>query len=409
MNDNSGLFSKDAMFESNPKWQQSISRIDTLYNRPDDIRTPFARDYNRILHCKAYRRQKHKTQVFFATANDHICTRIEHVNHVASISYTISKYLGLNTELSNAIALGHDLGHAPFGHAGEDILKKIALDELGLNFWHESNSLRFIDFCETLEGPDGIHRNLDLTYAVRDGIISHCGEVDENGFKPRNAVIDLQDIKTPNQYPPFTWEGCVVKIADKIAYLGRDIEDARALGILSSAQQRELVLLIRKYYETGKLRYINNTVIIHKFVTDLCENSSLDKGIMLSDTSFNIMKDLKDFNLRNIYHHQRINAYIKYAELIIGTIYNTLSEYFSRGETLDTLSRERVMYPNLTQSFKEWLIKYGVSDMRERRYENKIIYNIADERHYKHAIIDYISAMTDSYAISIFQELTSFR
>ena len=184
-------FRKEAISEENPKWEKCIRRPDGLYHRKDDIRSPFARDYNRIIHCNAYRRLKHKTQVFYATKNDHICTRIEHVNHVSSVSYTISKYLGLNTELAVAIATGHDVGHAPFGHFGESELKKIAKNELGDTFWHERNSLRFIDKIETLPAPTGEEYNLNLTYAVRDGIISHCGEVDERAIYPRRTDIDL--------------------------------------------------------------------------------------------------------------------------------------------------------------------------------------------------------------------------
>ena len=100
-------FIKCKMDENHPKWKNSTGRVMGLYHRYDDIRSPFARDYNRILHSPAYRRLKHKTQVFFATTNDHVCTRIEHVNHVTSVSYTIAKFLGLNTELTNAIAIGH--------------------------------------------------------------------------------------------------------------------------------------------------------------------------------------------------------------------------------------------------------------------------------------------------------------
>lgn len=158
-----GLFKKVGISNKHSKWKQCIDRTNELYRRTDDIRDPFARDYNRILHCTAYRRLKHKTQVFFATTNDHICTRIEHVNHVNSISYTIAKYLGLNTELTNAIAIGHDLGHAPFGHAGESLLKEIKKKEIGETFWHEKNSLWFVDKCETLEDPKGFYRNLNLT------------------------------------------------------------------------------------------------------------------------------------------------------------------------------------------------------------------------------------------------------
>ena len=115
-------FAKVRTDESNPKWENSIKRQSSLYNRGNGIRSEFERDYTRILHCEAYRRLKHKTQVFFATSNDHVCTRMEHVTHVASVASTIAKHLGLNQELTQAIAIGHDIGHAPFGHTGEDIL-----------------------------------------------------------------------------------------------------------------------------------------------------------------------------------------------------------------------------------------------------------------------------------------------
>ena len=117
-------FASVSAHPENPKWKEYIRRDSELYERKNDIRSEFNRDYNRILHCNAYRRLKHKTQFFFATSNDHICTRLEHVNHVSSVSYTIADFLGLNTELTAAIAIGHDLGHAPFGHEGNESLKR---------------------------------------------------------------------------------------------------------------------------------------------------------------------------------------------------------------------------------------------------------------------------------------------
>ena len=118
-------FSKHAALEGNEKWEKSNSRLSPIYKRKDDIRSNFERDYDRILHSNAYRRLKRKTQVFFSTSNDHICTRIEHVQLVASISATIAKALGLNDELVSAISVGHDLGHSPFGHHGEVVLNSI--------------------------------------------------------------------------------------------------------------------------------------------------------------------------------------------------------------------------------------------------------------------------------------------
>ena len=123
--------------ENNPKWKNMIKREKKIYLSSNDIRSNFERDFNRILHTNAYNRLRHKTQVFFSPQNDHISTRIVHVNYVESISYTISNFLGLNTELTRAIACGHDVGHAPFGHKGEKILSEISKRDVGKNFWHE--------------------------------------------------------------------------------------------------------------------------------------------------------------------------------------------------------------------------------------------------------------------------------
>ena len=210
----------------------------------------------------AYRRLKHKTQVFFNISNDHICTRMEHVNHVESVSSTIAKALGLNEELTKAISIGHDLGHAPFGHQGESVIKKLSQEYLGKNYWHEQNGLRFVDQIELLEDNYKIYRNLDLTYAVRDGIISHCGEVDQNGIFPRDISIAIDDFDTPGKFQAVTWEGCVVKMADKIAYVGRDIEDAINLGFLDQSAQHKLLRMARANDE----RVMNTTVIMHNMV-----------------------------------------------------------------------------------------------------------------------------------------------
>ena len=178
-------FEKYSANPENPNWKNYIKRETPLYPRNNDIRNDFERDYTRIIHSNAYRRLKHKTQVFFSPENDHICTRIEHVTHVESISYTIAKYLGLNTELTKAIATAHDIGHSPFGHQGERILSEISQRDLSYSFWHEKNGLEFVDNVELLEDNNKYMQNLDLTYAVRDGIISHCGEINENCIRPR--------------------------------------------------------------------------------------------------------------------------------------------------------------------------------------------------------------------------------
>ena len=183
------------------RYKELIRREDPLYSREDDIRSPFDRDYTRVLHSLAYRRLRHKTQVFYnAAGNDHICTRIEHVAHVESVSSTIAGELGLNTELTRAIALSHDLGHAPFGHEGERVLSELSEEYLGHSFWHEANGVRFVDDLELLEDNEMNLRNLNLTYAVRDGIIAHCGELDQNGIRPREDLGDLAAFERAGQY-----------------------------------------------------------------------------------------------------------------------------------------------------------------------------------------------------------------
>ena len=258
-------FKDYAITPNNEKWENCIYRVGTLYQKEFEIRSDFERDYNRILNSSAYSRLKHKTQVFYATTNDHVCTRIEHVNIVASIAKTIARSLGLNVELVEAIAFGHDLGHSPFGHHGERVIAEIMVDEkFPEPFWHEKNSLRMIDYIETLPNYYGEHDNLNLTYAVRDGIVCHCGEVDENALKPRNEFVDLEYMKK-GQYMPYTYEGCVVKISDKLAYIGRDIEDATRYNMFSKKDFATLKQIAQTFIKQKiKLKQINPTSLIYE-------------------------------------------------------------------------------------------------------------------------------------------------
>ncbi len=404
-------FKDVAIYPGNTKWKQSIRRERKLYKKNDDIRSEFSRDYNRILHSKAYRRLKHKTQVFYATQNDHVCTRIEHVTHVASVSYSIANYLGLNTELTNAIAIGHDLGHAPFGHEGEYILRKIATDELGKSFWHEKNSLFFVDKLETLPDLTNKDKNLDLTYAVRDGIISHCGEVNENAIFPRKEIISLEDIEKPNQYAPYTWEACVVKIADKISYLGRDIEDALTLKILSKEQIAELSEIVAKIKKV-KIWQINNTILMNDFIINLCKMSTPEKGILFSEKYLNMINSVKTFNYKHIYKHKRLDYYSRLASLVINSIYSSLAVlYAPKNKLISTLDQQEKIYPSLIGAFKYWLMKYSDIDLNQRKttkFGNTLVYDIENEKEYKMAILHYISSMTDLFAMKLFGELTRF-
>ena len=397
-------FKDYAMNENNPKWENVISRILPLETRNNDIRTAFDRDYTRIIHSNAYRRLKHKTQVFFSPENDHICTRIEHVTHVESISYTIASYLGLNTELTKAIAVAHDLGHSPFGHSGEKILSEISNRDLGVTFWHERNGLDFVDSIELLEGHDGYKQNLNLTYGVRDGIISHCGEIDENALRPRDEFIDLNNYTRPNQYSPYTWEGCIVKISDKISYIGRDIEDAITLGILDNHLEELYDLLNYDSSDT-----LNNSTIINYLVCDLCENSSPEKGLCFSQKALNLMNKIKEFNYKHIYFSRRTLTSIKYFELVINEIYNILKECYDKENTLTNLNSLSKFYPKLSAGFCHFLENYcDFSNRKELKLKNKIVFDILNENDFSKSIISYISGMTDNFAMEIYNEIIRF-
>lgn len=382
--------------ENNLKWNNIISRKNALYTRNNDIRSGFERDYTRVIHSTAYRRMKHKTQVFFSPQNDHICTRIEHITYVDSISNTIAKYLGLNTELTKAIATAHDVGHSPFGHQGEKILSNISKRDIGESFWHEKNGLDMVDKIELLEDPSGNRQNMNLTYAVRDGIISHCGEIDENGIKPREEFIDLEEYKMPNQFAPYTWEGCVVKISDKISYLGRDIADAITLGLLDKDLKELYEILNYDSEET-----INNTTIINELTYDLCKNSSAEKGLCFSDKMFNMINKLKLFNYKKIYLSEKVLKSVPYFEIILNSIYDLLKQSFLNKD------EARKICPDLIKDFEIWLENYWNLE-RPNESKNVPFVNVNDEKSFCKAIIYYISGMTDNYAINMYYKIIKF-
>ena len=384
------LLQKVSANPENPNWNNIIKRQNSLYKRDNEIRSEFERDYTRIINSKAYRRLKHKTQVFFSPENDHICTRIEHVTLVESISYTIAKYFGLNTELTKAIATAHDIGHSPFGHQGEKIISELSKDFIQKPFWHEKNGLEFVDKVELLETPEGKIQPLDLTYGVRDGIISHCGEINENGLKPRTEYIDLYEYEHPNQYAPYTWEGCVVKIADKLSYLGRDIEDAITLGILDKK--------LKELHEVLKLDKdvkINNTVILNMFIKDLCENSSLENGLCFSDEKFEMLNNLKEFNYKNIYLSEKTLGSVNYFELVLNKLFWFLSRMNFRDDDMKKIC------PVLADDFNKWLKEFFSLGINHRDI-------IISDNEFLQAVIYYIAGMTDNFAIEMYNKIISF-
>lgn len=440
-------FSKVAVTPDNPKWEQCVKREHSLYARGNDIRDEAQRDYTRLLHSQAFSRLKHKTQVFFAPTNDHVCTRMEHSLHVASVAATIARTLGLNESLVEAIALGHDIGHSPFGHHGEDCLnallegKKCPSDGEDILcpyvlfpsstttkprlFWHERNSLFFADYIECLADPTGRQKLLDLTYAVRDGIICHCGEIDQQGLRPRAEAIELYDIKQPGAVPPYTWEGCVVRISDKISFLGRDIEDARAYHILDMGAYRELREIVTdtlgivamKTGASGDIsqgRAVNTTVLINDLIVDLCESSSPDKGLCFSDKCFAFLTAIRDFNMKRIYRHWRLAEFKRYAALVLGTLYRTLMQ--TRPYVEGGRGEQALRYcPRLCAVWQDWLVRHtnyvprGRPDAHDAlRTDAPQFFDVHDKSSYQKCVIEFIAGMTDQFAIRAYEEIIAF-
>jgi dGTPase len=231
---------------------------------PDSpLRTPFQRDRDRIVHSKSFRRLKHKTQVFVAPEGDHYRTRLSHTLEACGIARTVARALGLNEDLTEAIGLGHDLGHPPFGHAGEETLDRCLKERAGRGFKHNEHSLRVVEVLER----DGA--GLNLTAPVRDGILNHTGSV-----------------------KPATLEGRIVRLVDRVAYINHDIDDALRAGILRAGDlpAAEIELL----GPTGSIR-------IDTLVADIVENSRGTAGIRQSEGVGMAMLRLRKFMFERVY------------------------------------------------------------------------------------------------------------
>lgn len=350
----------------------------TRRTRPQepDLRSEYFRDQTKIIHSLPFRRLKHKTQVFFAPENDHICTRIEHVLHVATIAATVCRGLNsggwsLDPDLAYAIGLGHDLGHAPFGHSGEMAL----CEKLGARraFLHELNSYRVVEKVAN-EG-----RGLNLTFAVKDGIMCHNGENFEiNLLSPSKEVNDLESI-TDRNHLPSTWEGCIVRMADKMAYLGRDIEDAMTARFISRDDIPEEIA--RELGET-------NGEIIGTLVSDLIENSLKEGAIGFSPQRYALLKRLKEFNYENIYFHPRLEGYVIYVRRMISYLYDHFGASLEKyGEDYEAMSRSP---EEADRAFAGYLLK--LRDFYRGESHDVIL-------------MDYISGMTDSYVLKCVRRL----
>lgn len=285
-----------------------------LVEEKEDYRTPFFRDVDRIIYSLSYTRYLDKTQVYSFKENDHISKRITHVQLVNKIARTIGRALGLNTDLIEAIALGHDIGHTPLGHTGESFLNEISLRETGEYFCHNVQSVRNLEYIEN----NG--QGLNLTIQVLDGILCHNGEELLKEYhtehKTKEDVINqykmcYKDKKYNNKFP-MTLEGCVVRLSDIISYLGRDVEDSERLGLLDKSTIPENV---------KKVLGTNNREIINTVVTDVIQNSIDKPSIILSDEVYSAMKELMDFNYKNIYYKSMSKELLEYYRDGMNTIY----------------------------------------------------------------------------------------
>ncbi len=278
----------------------------------EDIRTPWSRDADRIIHTRAYSRYIDKTQVFYLIENDHITHRVIHVQLVSRIARTIGRSLRLNEDLIEAIALGHDIGHIPYGHFGENCLSRLC-EQYGIGkFCHNVQSVQFLDRIE----------DCDLTLQVLDGILSHNGEADDIRISPEpcpswaafdKKVQDAADRARPLK--PATLEGCVVKFADTIAYIGRDLQDAREVGLIDDGTPLP--------EEVTAVLGATNSEIINTLIYDLLENSDTDDDnfISYSRETENALIALRQFSRRNIYDNQKLTTEQQKIEWMYATLF----------------------------------------------------------------------------------------
>ena len=346
---------------------------EAIYFRPvnKDIRTPFFQDIDKIIYSLSYIRYMNKTQVFPNRDNDHIQSRMLHVQYVSKIARTIGRALNLNEDLIEAAALGHDLGHTPYGHQGESRLNKISL-ELGEGFFmHNIQSVRNLMYIEKF----GNGYNVSLQ--VLDGILCHNGELVSSKYEPKSKTKEefleeyknaYYDINVAKYLTPMTLEGCVVRISDVIAYLGRDIED----GI-----RKKLITYKDVPSEITDVLGKNNSEIINTIITDIIKNSYGKPYLQISDNIFNAINALKKFNYEYIYD-------------------KSLSD--EEKEKLELMFRS--------------LITAYVKDIKENNTESniyKLYLRHMSEEYQKNTperiAIDYVAGMTDEYFIKQYENL----
>jgi len=374
-----GFLHPKATLSTDPRYTQRSHEY-----KPDDIRGEFHRDYTRIIHCRAFRRLRHKTQVFISPQNDHICTRIEHSLYVASVAQTIARTLRLNEDLVRAIAVGHDLGHTPFGHMGETCLKEIVREKCATDFSHELQSLQVVDFVERAYDA---HPGLNLTFAVRDGIVCHYGEGFEKELTPdRNKTPEDLAKTVRGKSRPATLEGCVVRWADKVAYLGRDLEDAiEVVGFVKKADVPESV---------RKLLGTTNRAIIAKLIAELCKCSNIEEDrIAVRDDVHKALNDLYDFNMANIYKTDKARSNEEEIKLSMNILFRL---FLGRIQQADGDLAKIAVQKDQDKGQSVWNVLKDFLDKDIRQWQEVPEHKL---------VVDFIAGMTDQFFIDCCRQL----
>lgn len=335
-----------------------------LYEEKEDHRMPYKRDVDRILHSKPYARYVDKTQVIYLVENDHVTHRSLHVQLVSSFARGIAEILCLNLDLVEAISLGHDVGHPPFGHEGEGYLSELSKEYGSGPFSHPLQSCRLFSKLQPL----------NLGFAVYDGFLCHDGGMQTPVLKPifeKNWAMHEEEKRQKKENPdvklfPATLEGCLVKLCDTMSYLGRDIEDAINLGILKREEIPDTIL--------GK----TNKAILSVLASDIIKNSYRKECIALSEEAFNALKVLRQFNFQKIYMHPKL----KVESVKIKQGYRLLFEWLLK----DLQKEEQKSY--LWQVF---LHKQSKDYLEKSSHVEKVI--------------DYISGMTDTFFVRTLEKL----
>lgn len=338
----------------------------------ENIRPTFFHDTDKIIHSLVYTRYIDKTQVFFLIENDHITKRVLHVQLVSKIGRVIGRSLKLNEDLIEAIALGHDIGHAPFGHKGEIFLNEICQSKGIGYFCHNAQSVKYLTEIE--QNGNG----LNLTLQVLDGILSHNGEFLCEKYKPvfgktwkdfeeeYNKCFKIKDYS--KKIYPMTIEGCVVRISDIIAYIGRDIEDAILVKLI---ERKDIPKKITKYLGSRNDKIINNLVM------DLIKNSYNKDYLCFNDNIFKAFKELFEFNFQNIYLNEKVK---KQSEKVKHIFYRLFESYHN--DIVNNIDDSPIFKKHINKLHPEYL-------------KNTNKYRI---------VIDFLSAMTDDFFMNQFKE-----